>query len=124
MTDVHVQLGIQAFHDGHVQEAADHLRTALNDKERTLTQRERFQSLAFLGCSLYALGKPAEALGQFEDAVRISPTDHVPADLNVNLANAYIAVGKPDQARLSLQQALDVAPGHVEAQMLLQRLSH
>ena len=124
MTDVQVQLGLSAFREGRIQEAADHLRTALNDNEHTLTQRERFQSLAFLGASLYALGNPAEAVGQFEESVRVSPTTPVPPDLHVNLSNAYLAVGKRDQARLSLQQALDIDPDHVEARMLLQRLSH
>jgi tetratricopeptide (TPR) repeat protein len=118
------QLGLRAFREGRMREATDRLRTAANDYERTVTQRVRFQTLAFLGAALYALGDPGEAVGAFEQAVRLSPTATVPADLNVNLANAYLAVGKRDQARLSLQQALKDAPGHVEARMLLQRLEN
>lgn len=118
------QLGLRAFREGRMREATDRLRTAANDYERTVTQKVRFQTLAFLGAALYALGDPREAVVAFEQAVRLSPSAVVPADLNVNLANAYLAVGKRDNARLSLQQALRDAPGHVEARMLLQRLEN
>jgi tetratricopeptide (TPR) repeat protein len=82
----------------------------------------RFQTLAFLGAALYALGYSYDAVTAFEDAVRLAPEPGAPADLSVNLANAYLAVGRRDEARTALMHALAAAPGHVEARMMLQRL--
>lgn len=116
------QLGIKAFREGRMREATDRLRAAAGDRERTVMQAVRFQTLAFLGAALYALGHSAEAVTAFEDAVRLAQEPGPPADLNVNLANAYLAIGRREEARQSLQAALRSAPGHVEARMMLQRL--
>ena len=118
------QLGLRAFREGRMREATDRLRNAAGDRERTVTQGVRFQTLAFLGASLYALGHAAEAVTAFEDACRLSFAPGPPADLSVNLANSYLAVGRRDDARRALQQALRAAPGHVEARMMLQRLEN
>lgn len=105
-----------------MREATDRLRAAAGDRERTVMQAVRFQTLAFLGAALYALGHSAEAVTAFEDAVRLAPEPGPPSDLNVNLANAYLAIGRREDARMALQVALRGAPGHVEARMMLQRL--
>jgi tetratricopeptide (TPR) repeat protein len=105
-----------------MREAADRLRTSAGDYERTVMQVVRFQTLAFLGAALYALGYSHDAVAAFEDAVRLAPKPGAPADLSVNLANAYLAVGRRDEARTALMHALASAPGHVEARMMLQRL--
>ncbi|BDI32380.1 hypothetical protein CCAX7_44310 [Capsulimonas corticalis] len=118
------QLGLRAFREGRMREATDRLRNAAGDRERTVTQGVRFQTLAFLGASLYALGHAAEAVTAFEDACRLSFAPGPPADLSVNLANSYLAVGRRDDAKRALQQALRAAPGHVEARMMLQRLEN
>ncbi|MGO8672806.1 MAG: tetratricopeptide repeat protein [Capsulimonadaceae bacterium] len=116
------QLGLRAFREGRMREAADRLRAAAGDRERTVMQVVRFQTLAFLGAAMYALGYSHDAVDAFEDAVRLAPKPGAPADLSVNLANAYLAVGRRDEARTALLHALGTAPGHVEARMMLQRL--
>jgi tetratricopeptide (TPR) repeat protein len=118
------QLGLRAFREGRVREAADRLRTAAEDEDHTVMQAVRFQTLAYLGAALYALGHPADAVQTFEDAVLLCPTSKPPPDLNINLANAYLAVGRRDDARDALQKALADAPGHVEARMMLERLEN
>jgi tetratricopeptide (TPR) repeat protein len=118
------QLGLRAFREGRMREAADRLRASAGDRERTVMQVVRFQTLAFLGAALYALGHSHEAVAAFEDAVRLAPPPGAPSDLSVNLANAYLAVGRRDEARTALMHALGSAPGHVEARMMLQRLEN
>lgn len=116
------QLGLKAFREGRMREAADRLKASAGDHERTVMQVVRFQTLAFLGAALYALGYSYDAVTAFEDAVRVAPHPGAPADLSVNLANAYLSVGRRDEARTALMHALAAAPGHVEARMMLQRL--
>jgi tetratricopeptide (TPR) repeat protein len=116
------QLGLKAFREGRMREAADRLKASAGDHERTVMQVVRFQTLAFLGAALYALGYSYDAVTAFEDAVRVAPAPGAPADLSVNLANAYLSVGRRDEARTALMHALASAPGHVEARMMLQRL--
>jgi len=45
------QLGIKAFREGRMREATDRLRAAAGDRERTVMQAVRFQTLAFLGAA-------------------------------------------------------------------------
>jgi DivIVA domain-containing protein len=118
------QLGLRAFREGRMREASDRLSAAARDAEKTVTQGVRFQTLTFLGAALYALGQPADAVKAFEDALRLTPTPVVPAALTVNVANAYLAVGRRSDARRALEQTLQSAPGHVEARMMLQRLEN
>jgi tetratricopeptide (TPR) repeat protein len=118
------QLGLRAFREGRVREAADRLRTAADDVDLTVMQAVRFQTLAYLGAALYALGHPADAVATFEDAILLCPMPKPPPDLHINLANAYLAVGRREDARESLQVALADAPGHVEARMMLERLEN
>lgn len=116
------QTGLRAFREGRMREAADRLSTAAQEQERTVSQGARFQTYAFLGAALYALGQAAEAVPAFEAAIQLSPTAPAPADLHVNLANALLASGHPADARQALSAALSTSPGHVEARMLLDRL--
>ncbi len=116
------QKGLQAFREGRVREAADRLQEAADDQEHTVSQDARFQTLAFLGAAHYALGQPSQAVEPFESALRLSPASPPPADLTFNLANSYLAAGRPRDARVLLQWMLADQPGHAEARMLLQRL--
>lgn len=117
------QSGLQAFREGRMREAVDRLQTAVRETDTSVSQTARFQTYAFLGAALYALGRPAEAVSAFETALRLSPLKSPPPDLTVNLANAYLAAGRRDDAVRLLQQTLQFAPGHIEARMLLQRLA-
>lgn len=116
------QTGILAFREGRLREAADRLQRAAEERERAVTQEARYQTWAFLGAALYALGRAADAAQAFEQAIRLCPAPEAPSDLTANLANAYLAAGRRDDARRALQATLATAPGHVEARMLLDRL--
>lgn len=105
-----------------MREAADRLQAAQSENELTVSQTARYETCAYLGAALYALGRPAEALTAFELAWRFSPTA-VPADeLIMNLAHAYLAAGRREAAREALRFLLYHFPGHVAASMLAQRL--
>ncbi len=116
------QLGLQAFREGRMREAADRLQTALSEYELTISQVVRYETSAYLGAALYALGLPTQALTAFEQAVHFSPAAVPPADLQMNLAHAYLAAGRRDEAGQTLRSLLTAAPGHVAASMLLARL--
>lgn len=116
------QSGLQAFREGRMREAADRLQNAVRETDNAVSQTARFQTYAFLGAALYSLGQAADAVAAFETALRLSPLKSPPPDLTVNLANAYLAAGRRDDAGRLLQQTLQFAPGHIEARMLLQRL--
>ncbi len=116
------ELGVQAFRQGRLREAADRLRAAAADQEHAVTLTARFQTLAHLGAALYALGRAAEAADAFEAAVRFAPPPAPPTELLINCANASLAAGRPEDARRSLERVLRDFPGNLEAQMLLGRL--
>lgn len=116
------QLGVQAFHEGRMREAADRLQAAVGEDELAVTQAVRYETCAYLGAALYALGLPGEALTAFELAVQFSPTAAPPDDLLMNLAHAYLAAGRRSAARETLRFLLTQAPGHVAAGMLAARL--
>lgn len=116
------QTGLLAFREGRLREAADRLGKAASDRDRTVSQIARFQTYAFLGAALYALGRAAEAVPAFEAAVRLSPAA-APADLTFNLANAYLAAGRRADSQRMLETTLQNAPGHIEARLLLERLA-
>ncbi|MDQ6699834.1 MAG: tetratricopeptide repeat protein, partial [Acidobacteriota bacterium] len=114
---------MQAFREGRLREAADRLREAASQHERTVAQAMRYQTLSYLGATLYTLGLPVEAVEAFEQAVHFA-VGAPPPELTINLANAYLAAGRPQDARRALQTALRDSPGDMEAQMLLQRLDN
>ena len=116
------QLGVQAFHEGRMREAADRLQTALGENELAVTQSIRYETCAYLGAALYALGLPAESLPAFEQAVQFSPAAGPSDDLLINLAHAYLAAGRRGAARETLRFLLTQTPGHVAAGMLAARL--
>lgn len=116
------QLGFQAFHEGRMREAADRLGAATADTDLTVTRDIRYESNAYLGAALYALGRGAESVSAFEAAFQLSPTPAVPPELSLNLTYAYLAAGRREAARETLLYLLEHSPGHVAARMLLLRL--
>jgi len=116
------QTGIRAFREGRLREAVDRLKSSVEDTERTVALQTRIQSYAYLGAALYAMGKAKDAITAFEPALRLSGSEKPPTDLRMNLANAYLAAGRRDDAIAQLGLVIDEAPGHVEAQMLVKRL--
>ena len=116
------QLGLQAFHEGRMREAADRLQAALAETELTISGLARYETCAYLGAALYALGLTLEAVTAFEMAFQFSPAAAPSDDLMMNLAHAYLAVGRREAAREALRFLLAQAPGHVAATMLAARL--
>lgn len=116
------QLGINAFREGRLREAVDRLRAAAADHERTVSQEIGFQTYAYLGAALYALGEAAGAADMFSAAVALHAGPTPPLDLMINLANASLASGRRQDAEEALTQALRDNPGAMEARMLLDRL--
>ena len=62
-------------------------------------------------------GDTARAVDAFEILLTLDTSD--PVDARTNLAQAYLDNGQPDDARLSVLQALEVAPGYRRAQEVL-----
>ena len=116
------QLGLLAFREGRMREAADRLQAALSENELAVSQVVRYQTSAYLGAARYALGLPTQALAAFETALRFSPTLFPPSSLLMNLAHAYLAAGRRSAARETLHLLLSHTPGHVAANMLSSRL--
>ena len=116
------QLGLQAFREGRMREAADRLQAALEENELSTSLAARYETCAYLGAALYALGLPTEAVNAFEAAFQFSPTPVPPEELTMNLAHAYLASGRRDAAREALRFLVFHAPGHVAANMLAARL--
>jgi len=118
------RLGLLAFREGRMHEAADRLGSAAAERELTVSQATRFETCVYLGAALYGLGRPVEAIKAFETAFQLSPTPIPPSELTQNLVHAYLAAGRRDAAREALRFLINYAPGHVAARMLLQRLDN
>lgn len=118
------RMGLLAFREGRMREAADRLGSAASEREMTVSQETRFETCVYLGVALYSLGQPVEAVKAFETAFQLSPTSIPPPELTLNLVHAYLAAGRRDAAREALLFLLNYAPGHVAARMLLQRLDN
>jgi len=73
-----------------------------------------------LGWVLFKQNKVREAEGYIKDAVGKIPDN---ADLRYHLASVYAALGKKQQARIELDKALLLSPGHKESQSLLKHLN-
>lgn len=116
------QMGMQAFREGRLREAADRLKAASVEHERTISQSVGFQTYAYLGAALYALGQPVAAVSAFEQALVLRGSPQPPLDLLINLANAHLAAGHQDAADSALAQAVEAYPGAMEARTLLERL--
>jgi tetratricopeptide (TPR) repeat protein len=67
---------------------------------------------------LVRLGKPADAIPHYQEALRIRP-DH--ADAHHNWGVALAQQGKYAEAIEQFQHALDINPGHIEARDYLER---
>ena len=118
------QMGLLAFREGRMREAADKLSLALSEQELSVSLTSRFETCSNLGAALYAEGRHVDAVAAFETAFRLSPTPIPPVELTLNLVHAYLAAQRRDAAHEALLFLLSHAPGHVAARMLLQRLDH
>ena len=105
-------------------EAADRLQEAAAEHELTVSQSVQFETYAYLGASLYALGQPQEAVAAFETAFKFTTTPLPPPELTLNLVHAYLATGRRKPAQEALSFLLDYSPGHVAGRMLLLRLEN
>jgi Flp pilus assembly protein TadD len=73
-----------------------------------------------LARALVSQGRPAEALEEFRETVRIRPADAV---ARYNLGNILAGLGRLDEAAVQFREALRLNPGLREAQARLERLA-
>ncbi len=70
-----------------------------------------------LGQVLYTTGRPEEAIGLIEQAMRLNP--HYPAYYLLNLGNAYYVAGRYEEALAPLKKALTLNPNFMAVHLSL-----
>ena len=111
-------LGLIAWqHEGHLDEAASDFSKAIGFH----TEADDFNASLHsnLGAVYGQQGRFSEAIAQFQIAVRISPRD---PEFLTNLATAFQALGRNDDAREALRAALAAAPDYGPARAALEQL--
>ena len=97
----HDNLGVYLYHEGHLVEAIEHYRKAIQ------LNPERYDSWYGLGAALADQGRLDEAIEDYRQAIQLNP-DYAPA-LN-NLGNALVAKGQLDEAIASYRRAVQLDP--------------
>jgi Flp pilus assembly protein TadD len=111
-------LGLIAWqHNGHLDEAATYFSNAIGIH----TEADDFNASLHsnLGAVYGQQGRFSDALAQFEIAVQIAAGD---PEYLTNLATAFAAVGRTDDARRALQAALSASPDYNPARILLEQI--
>jgi len=111
-------LGLIAWqHDGHLDEAAAYFSRALD----VHTEADDFNASLHsnLGAVYGQKERFPDAIAEFKIAVQISPND---PEYLTNLATAFRAVGRIDDARRALQAALAAAPDYNAARIALEQI--
>jgi tetratricopeptide (TPR) repeat protein len=72
-----------------------------------------------LGLALALLNQPTGAIAQLEEARRLDPRS---PSVNLNLAVLYAQLGRREEARIRLDEALRLKPDYAQARQLLDRL--
>jgi protein O-mannosyl-transferase len=111
--DAHYNLGMMRARQGNLEAAAHHLYQAVHFDPRE-PQRHRYlqEALFQYGAALKQAGKPAEALKQYQEAVRLYPDN--PKARN-NLGVTLAQQGKLAEAREQFAITLWLSPGDAEA---------
>lgn len=104
-------------HNDHLDEAASLFSKALGSH----TEADDFNASLHsnLGAVYGSQGRYSDAIAQFEAAVQITPRD---PEYLTNLATAFWAVGRIDDARKALRAALAAAPDYQPARVALQQI--
>jgi Flp pilus assembly protein TadD len=111
-------LGLIAWrHDGHLDEAASYFSQALGFHMEPDDFNASLHSN--LGAVYGQQGRFSDAIAQFQIAVGISPRD---PEFLTNLATAFQAVGRNDDAKQALRAALAAAPDYQPARYALEQL--
>jgi tetratricopeptide (TPR) repeat protein len=111
-------LGLIAWQrDGHLDEAAAYFSKALG----VHTEADDFNASVHsnLGAVYGQQGRFSDAIAQFQNAVQIAPGD---PEYLTNLATAFRALGRIDDARRALQAALAAAPDYDPARVALEQI--
>jgi protein O-mannosyl-transferase len=111
-------LGLIAWqHDGHLDEAAAYFSKAIG----VHTEADDFNASLHsnLGAVYGQESRFSDAITQFEIAVQITPND---PEYLTNLATAFRAVGRTDDARRALRAALAAAPDYDPARVVLEQI--
>jgi tetratricopeptide (TPR) repeat protein len=95
-------------------------REALGAFDKAEFQGYRLSNLYFQrGMALVNLGRPADAVPQFENALRIDPLSDDREGIYLYLGRALLQLGKPDEAVQALEKLLQVNIGNVEGLYVL-----
>ena len=111
-------LGLLTWHhDGHLDGAATYFSRALSEH----TEADDFNASLHsnLGAVYGEQRRFSDAIAQFQIAVQIAPHD---PEFLTNLATAYWAVGRMEDARKELQAALAAAPDYNPARVVLEQI--
>ncbi len=73
-----------------------------------------------LGAVLCEMGRCAEGIAHFQNAIQLAPAD---PGYHTNFANALIVLGRFGEARAELEKALMLAPNYTPARTSLQELN-
>ena len=93
---------------------------ALGAFDKAEFQGYRLSNLYFQrGMALVNLGRPADAVPQFENALRIDPLSDDREGIYLYLGRALLQLGKPDEAVQALEKLLQVNIGNVEGLYVL-----
>jgi Flp pilus assembly protein TadD len=103
--------------DGHLDEAAAYFSKALD----VHTEADDFNASLHsnLGAVYGQQGRFSDAIAQFQKALQIAPDD---PEYLTNLATAFRALGRIDDARRALQAALAAAPHYDPARVALEQI--
>src|SRR5713101_6133577 len=107
------QQGIQALHEGNLDEAIDRLLGVVAEDDQDS------DALAFLGVAYSQRGMHAEAKRALQTAVHLRPQE---ARYHFNLGVALEQAGEWSIATAAYRRVLQIAPSHAQARSKLQEL--
>jgi Flp pilus assembly protein TadD len=111
-----INAGRALFRLGRLEEAQRRLRAGISDSAQIGTEAASAELL--LGVCLGQLGRPAEAVAEFRQAIALNPSS---AEAHYDLGNALSGLGNLAAARAEFAKALVIRPAFPEAQAMLQR---
>lgn len=101
--------------EGYIEDAEELLRSIP-------PQEAEWAVSANIGRILEARRMPVRALEQYEKAIEMTDNPKTIAALFLRIARCYTAIGRPGDTLRSIQRALDIDPGNLNARMELDRL--
>lgn len=105
-SDSHYKLGLEAFKAGDYDKAISELEDASRESHKD------YKVFNCLGAAYAAKGRYEKAIGAFKTAEQIAPS--IPM-IHYNIAQAYEAVGIPNEAEYEYEKAVKLDPSYTKA---------